>query len=114
MDQLQSDYLEPHNQLPQRVVDKLQPQIPFDVNRISRKIAAMPAYNPRQRLHFTRTGLEGHIEDIELLPVSLQQLQGNGSMSMTRRMVSTKNNVRGRSGLKMINRWVIMTQDRND
>lgn len=98
MDQLQSDYLEPHNQLPQRVVDKLQPQIPFDVNRISRKIAAMPAYNPRQRLHFTRTGLEGHIEDIELLPVSLQQLQGNGSMSMTRRMVSTKNNVRGRSG----------------
>lgn len=98
MDQLQSDYLEPHNQLPQRVVDKLQPQIPFDVSRLSRKIAAMPAYNPRQRLHFTRTGLEGHIEDIELLPVPLQQLQGNGSMSMTRRMVSTKNNVRGRSG----------------
>lgn len=98
MDCLDAEFLVPHKRLPVSLVDKLQPRISLNVSNLSDKIATMPSYQPRQRLQLMRTGLEGHIEDIELVPIQLKQLKGSGSMSMTRRMVSTKNNVRGRTG----------------
>lgn len=96
--EIEKEFLTPSPNFSTKWLDRLHPKIPLNPTELAPQVPEPPLHDPRVRVHLERSGLEGRINSIKLLPVAFQSISSASGMSLSRRMGSQKNAVRGKAG----------------
>lgn len=96
--EVENDFLTPSPNFSRQWLDKLHPKISLNPSELAPQVPQLPLHDPRVRVHLERSGLEGRINSIKLLPVAFQSISPASGMSLSRSMGSQKNVIRGKAG----------------